>query len=221
MDRLIRRSPRWLFCHAGGLVAWGTAVVLMAGCAPQINRKTNGSSADTKITIVAGGACGAEIDPLVGAEHSLVALVFISHECPIANAMVPDLRAIAAKAKASGVAFFLVHAATWTDDAQLRSHAEDFSLTTDVCVLADRGQRLVRATGATITPEAALLRLDGRGGFHLLYLGRVNDLYTGIGRRRASATSNDFEVAIDAARNGMPIHAPSPKAVGCFIEVTQ
>lgn len=43
--------------------------------------------------------------PLEGTRGSLVALVFISHECPIANAMMPDIVSVATEANARGIAF--------------------------------------------------------------------------------------------------------------------
>jgi hypothetical protein len=163
-------------------------------------------------------ATKADAHPLDGARGSLVALVFISHECPIANAMMPEIVAIADEAKARGIAFYAVHPARWPTDDALAAHARDFALEGHIAVLADRSQDLTRRVGATVTPEAALLRLDGRGGFERLYLGRVNDLYAAIGRRRAGATSNDLLDAMRAASEGRAIASPQPKAVGCFIE---
>lgn len=153
-----------------------------------------------------------------GARGTLVAIVFISHECPISNAMAPDLIALAQSCRARGVAFHLVHASAWVDDATIAKHSADFDLAGAMIVETDRTHALVIATGATITPEAVLLRLDGNGGFDRLYLGRVNDLYAAIGRRRAQATTNDFSDAIDAALTGRPIALNAAKAVGCFIE---
>lgn len=154
-----------------------------------------------------------------GQRGQLAVFVFISTECPIANAMVPDLRQLAAEAKTGGIAFRVVHATPGVDDAAIAQHAREFGLEGAVDIVIDRDQSLVRALGATITPEAVLVRLDGAGGFERLYAGRVNDLYSGIGRRRANATSNDLRDAMHAARDGRPIARPWPVAVGCFIEL--
>lgn len=154
-----------------------------------------------------------------GGKGELAAFVFVSTECPIANAMVPDLKRLAAEAKSLGIAFRAVHAAPGAEAAAVAQHAREFGLEGAMEIVIDRDQALARVLGATITPEAALVRLDGAGGFALLYLGRVNDLYAGIGRRRAAATSNDLESAMRAARDGRGIAAPWPKAIGCFIEL--
>ncbi|MEY5032345.1 MAG: hypothetical protein RL354_1376, partial [Planctomycetota bacterium] len=98
--------------------------------------------------------------PLQGNAGDLVALVFISHECPIANAMVPDILDLATEARALGVRLYAVHAASWVDDEIIARHAQEFALEGAVQVVADRTQSLVRGVGATVTPEGAVLRLD-------------------------------------------------------------
>ncbi|MFZ9914503.1 MAG: hypothetical protein ACO3IB_04115 [Phycisphaerales bacterium] len=162
---------------------------------------------------------GRSVDPFAGDQGSLGAMVFVSHECPIANAMAPELARIGAAARTRGVDFYAVHPATWADIETARRHAKEFALEDSMTVLVDPSQRLAKAVGATVTPEAAVFRRDGFGGFELLYLGRVNDLYAGIGRRRAQTTSNDLADAIDAAVAGRVTPPPYPKAVGCFIEL--
>lgn len=162
---------------------------------------------------------GRAVDPFVGAAGSLGAVVFLSHECPIANAMAPDLIALAAHAKARGVDFYAVHVGGWTDGPTLRAHAAEYGLRDAMTVLVDRDLRTVRALGATITPEGAVFRRDGAGGFERLYLGRVNDLYAAIGRRRARPIMHDLADAIDAAASGKTIASPMHPAVGCFIDL--
>jgi len=153
-----------------------------------------------------------------GNEGDLVALVFISTECPIANAMLPDIRALATNARAHGVRFVAVHPAAWSTEQSVLEHARSFGIDGAFDVVLDSRQEIAAAVGATVTPEGALLRLDGRGGFERLYLGRVNDLYSAIGRRRATPTSNDLANAIRAAHEGRAIPSPAPRAIGCFIE---
>lgn len=155
---------------------------------------------------------------LTGDRGELVALVFVSHECPIANAMVPDILDLADEAKTLGIRAYAVHPAHWVDDATIARHAREFALEGRITVIADRSQALARAVGATVTPEGAVLRLDGAGGFDRIYLGRVNDLYAAIGRRRAQPTTHDLRDAMRAARAGGGMTEPAAKPIGCFIE---
>ncbi len=209
----------------GALVASllvGGGVVVTSGCAPRSASESARTTPDVVAQAPVDVVDGRIVEPLDGPAGTFVAIVFISHECPIANAMAPDLRALAAHAAANGVALHLVHPSPWATRGELLRHAREFGFVsaagTDVSVLADPSQSLVARCGATVTPEGALLRLDGKGGGELLYLGRVNDLYVGIGRRRPSISSHDLGNAIDAAVAGRAIPQPFPKAVGCFIE---
>ena len=193
----------------------GACVVSLHACATTSSPVNHAASVGTAIE----ASDGTSVRPFDGAANSLVAFVFVSHECPIANAMMPDIIAIARTAKQHGVRLYAVHSSGWVDLNTVRSHADAFALTPAATVLHDQSQDIARAIGATITPEAALIRLDGHGGFERLYLGRVNDLYAGIGRRKANPTSNDFADALSAALTDHAIASPQPKAIGCFIEL--
>lgn len=192
------------------------------GCAPRAGSETTHANPAPTAPDPFDVVDGRHVAPLDGAAGSLVAIVFVSHECPIANAMAPDLQALAVYAAANGVALHLVHPSPWATRDELLRHSREFGFVStagpNVSVLADPSQSLVGRCGATVTPEGALFRLDGKGGGQLLYLGRVNDLYAGIGRRRPSISSHDLGNAIDAAIAGRAIPQPFPKAVGCFIE---
>ena len=194
-------------------VAATAVVVALAGCVstrPGDRPAAGTTHADALAVLSQAGA-------LPPSGRGLVALVFISPECPIANAMVPDLVVASREARQLGVAFAAVHPTPWADDAALRDHARDFEIEGAFPIVADRSLAVARMAGATVTPEAALLRLDDHGGVAVLYLGRVNDLYTAIGRRRAAATSNDLIEAMRAASRGSVVASPAPRAIGCFI----
>jgi hypothetical protein len=205
VDRLIRRTIARMRFPATA----ACTMLLLTGCAAV---QPGSKPADP------AGAGPRTAAVLQGERGDLVALVFISHECPIANAMVPDILDLADEAKALGIRAYAVHSAHWVDDATIARHAREFGLDGRITVIADRPQALAHAVGATVTPEGAVLRLDGSGGFDRLYLGRVNDLYAAIGRRRAQPTAHDLRDAMRAARAGGTTAEPAAKPIGCFIE---
>ncbi len=182
-------------------VAW-----LSAGCASVAVREQAASASSVTHPVFSGN------------KGELVAIVFISTECPIANAMMPDIKALAADARARGVRVVAVHPASWATEQSIAEHARTFGIDGAFDVVLDARQGIAAAVGATVTPEGALIRLDGNGGFERLYLGRVNDLYAAIGRRRATPTSNDLANAVRAAHEGRAIPSPAPRPIGCFIE---
>ena len=210
------RIATWIATWIATCIA--TWIAIGTACAP-LHSNSNPLLESHDIVVISSDASA--VRPFEGPSGQLVAFVFISHECPIANAMAPDILAIAASARESGAQFYAVHPAVWVDNAMIGAHAKAFGYAPLTAVLHDDEQRITNAIGATMTPGAALVRLDGEGGFTLLYLGRVNDLYAAVGRRKANATSHDFADALDAARAGRTIPSTQPKAIGCFIELQQ
>jgi hypothetical protein len=158
---------------------------------------------------------GALHDPLAGDPGDVVVVIFSSVDCPVANALAPEVQRVAGEAEALGARAYLVHVVPSLQDAEAARHADDHAL--DLPVLVDRDHTLVKALGATTTPEGMVLRFD-EGGWSVVYRGRVNDLYAGLGRRRAVVTRNDLREALAAAVDGRdPGFEPEP-AVGCLIE---
>ena len=83
----------------------------------------------------------------------------------------------------------------------------------DTFALRDPAHTLVRLTGATVTPEAAVLGPQGR----LLYEGRIDDRFADFGRAHDLASVHDLRRALDAIQAGKPVAVARTKAVGCDI----
>ena len=155
---------------------------------------------------VAGRLAGAE-----DARLKATVLVFLAHDCPISNALAPELNRIAGKYAAQGVAFFFVYAERDLADADAARHARDYALAAPVTV--DRTGALAARAGAKVTPEAAVFSRAGA----VVYRGRINDLFAALGQKRAEPTTHDLRDALDAVLAGTaPPNATTP-AIGCFI----
>ena len=159
---------------------------------------------------------GQQHTPLDGEPDELVVLVFSSTDCPIANAMAPDIERASSEATEAGGRFYLVHARQNLPQARTRSHAKEYKLT--MPVLVDRDHALVEELGATNTPEAYVLRLDGSGNYTVLYQGSVNNLYGSVGNRRQNVSEHHLRDAIRSAAAGDTIAVPRRTPFGCFIE---
>jgi thiol-disulfide isomerase/thioredoxin len=138
-------------------------------------------------------------------------LLFIATDCPIANAYAPELSRIVDDYEKSGVVFFAVHADPDVSPEAAARHAEEFGFRCPV--LLDPRQELARRVGATVTPEAAVLDAGGK----IVYLGRIDDLFYGFGKRRAAATKHELRDAIDAVLAGRPVAKPGEPPFGCEI----
>jgi peroxiredoxin len=140
-----------------------------------------------------------------------VVLVFISTDCPVANYYHPTLRKLQAEFADRGVEWYFIQVDPQLTVARAQQHAQDYSL--EAPVVLDPQHALARAAGATKTPQAAVITRDGT----VAYLGRIDDTYTGFGKKRAQPTRRDLQTAIAELLADRPVTAPRTESVGCFI----
>ncbi|MDI1320544.1 MAG: redoxin domain-containing protein [bacterium] len=140
-----------------------------------------------------------------------IVLVFLSPECPLANASVPLLNKLAEEYGPRGFTFVGVYADPTAGRPVLRQHAKDYGLvfsTTD-----DREHRLVRLTAATYTPEVFVFAADG----NRLYRGRIDDRVGDFGAARPTATRQDLREVLAALVSGKSGPFPDRPGFGCAI----
>jgi hypothetical protein len=152
------------------------------------------------------------IDPLQApAGTKATVILFVSTDCPISNRYAPDVRKLHDTYGKDGVAFWLVYPNPADGVADIRDHIKSFSF--PGTALRDLKHDLVKAVGATITPEAAVY--DAKGT--LTYRGRIDDRYSAIGIEKAQATRHDLQDAVAATLAGKPVTQKLTQAVGCYI----
>lgn len=143
-------------------------------------------------------------------------LFFITNDCPIANSYAPEIQRICADYANKGVSCTLVYADLQLDSATIRKHREDFGYAA-IPYVQDARHKLSAATGATITPEAVVVDPHGK----VLYRGRIDNFYAGLGKPRRQVTEHDLRNALDEVLAGKPVTHPQTQAVGCYIpEIT-
>jgi peroxiredoxin len=140
-----------------------------------------------------------------------VAFVFISTDCPISNSYLPELNRLYRTYAGQGVALFAVHSDPTQTADEVRRYAKEYGYTFPV--LLDHKQLLARFTGATVTPEVALLSKGGT----LLYRGRIDDKYPAIGTTRLVPTEFNLRNALAAAVSGQAVTPNRTVPVGCAI----
>jgi peroxiredoxin len=140
-----------------------------------------------------------------------IVVFYTTTDCPLSNSDVPEMNRTERDYRARGVAFYAVQADTTIAEADVVQHAKDYQFSFPV--LFDPGQILVKMTGATTIPSAAVLTPDGT----LLYLGRIDNLVEDFNVRRQVATKFDLREALDAVLAGKPVPNARTKAFGCAI----
>jgi peroxiredoxin len=140
-----------------------------------------------------------------------IVVFFTTTDCPLSNNEVPEMNRTERGYESRGVAFYAVQADTTIADTEVVQHTNDYQFSFPV--LFDPHQVLVKMTGATTIPSAAVLSSDGT----LLYLGRIDNLVEDFNIRRQAPTKFDLREALDAVLAGKPAPNPRTKAFGCAI----
>jgi peroxiredoxin len=140
-----------------------------------------------------------------------IVFLFVSTDCPLSNRYVPEMNRIQSTYAARGIGFYAVQGDATTPLTQVKQHVKDFGYAFPY--LLDPSESLADFTGATATPEAAVLSPTGQ----LLYLGRIDNRLADYGQERYQATQSDLRESLDAILAGKPVPHPRTKALGCAI----
>jgi thiol-disulfide isomerase/thioredoxin len=140
-----------------------------------------------------------------------VVLFFIGTDCPLSSQYVPEMNRLAAEYGPRGALFYAIATDATVAASETRQYVEAFALY--LPMLLDAAGVLVRHTGATVTPEVAVLSPDGA----LLYLGRIDNRMEDFGTHRYAPTQFDLRDALGAVLSGHAVPHAKTAAVGCFI----
>ena len=140
-----------------------------------------------------------------------VVVLFVSTDCPVANAFQPYLQKFERAYATKGVRCFMVYCSPGLKREQIAEHTRDFRIR--MPAVLDAKQQLARITEAKVTPEAVVIDRSGK----VRYRGLINDLYAGYGKKRPQPTKHFLRDACDAVIAGKKVSEPVTKPVGCFI----
>ena len=152
---------------------------------------------------------GTRADPFSAASGKPVVLIFVRTDCPISNRYAPLIQRISSE-YGGKVAVWLVYPSRTSTAEKIRQHEREYGY--KLPALRDPQHALVAQAQVQVTPEAAVFDTN----HHLLYHGRIDDLYQDFGRARPAATTHELDDAIQAALTGKT-PPPNTPSVGCFI----
>ncbi len=151
-------------------------------------------------------------EPLVVKQGKANALFFVTTDCPISNSFAPEIARICSEYASKGVNCELIYVDPATTNAQAKEHASEYRYG-DYPRIVDRLHAIVKATGAVVTPEAAVIDRSGK----VAYLGRIDDSAGALGQPRRPAKTHDLRDALNAVIADQIVEHPRTKALGCYI----
>ena len=152
------------------------------------------------------------ITPLdLPAGHRAVVLIFITTDCPICNTYAPTIGDLCRAFTSRGIDFYTVYEDPELTPAAARAHHDAYAFPCDG--LLDSEQKLAHLAGVSVTPEAFVVAAGGT----LVYHGRIDDLFTSIGRKRYAATTHELKDVLGEIAADEPVSVSATPAVGCPI----
>ncbi len=149
--------------------------------------------------------------PFQASGKQAAVVIFVTHDCPISNIYAREIRRIC-----DGYSGRATCALDYVDPSlttsQAAKHFADYGHG-NYPAIVDTKHVLVKAAGATVTPEAAVILPSGK----IAYRGRIDNRYVSLGTARQQATQHDLQSALDAVLEGRPVETPRTTAIGCFI----
>jgi hypothetical protein len=154
---------------------------------------------------------GKEIDPLGDKNARAVVLIFISIDCPISNRYAPEVQRLHERFSKRGVKFWLVQPARDETLEATRKYLAEYRYSFGL--LRDTRHALVKLTGVTVTPEAAVFAPGGK----LVYRGRIDDRYVDFGKARPAPVQRELNAVLEQLLDTREITITNTPAVGCSI----
>ena len=154
---------------------------------------------------------GRQVEPLRAKDAKAIVFIFIRTDCPLSNRYAPEVRRLDNKFAKSGVRFWLIYPDPEESADVIRNHIKAYEYR--LSVLRDPEHKLVKITGAQVTPEAAVFLPGGR----MVYRGRIDDRYVALGKARPAPTTRDLEQVLEAILEGRQITNKTTAAIGCII----
>lgn len=159
------------------------------------------------VMLLAGSFCFSK------AADSITVYIFLSETCPICQNQTLTLRQLYDSYKGKGVSFVGVFSnAEFSDAETIKKFGKKYKL--DFELKKDEGQALCNRFSATITPQVFVVRNSGN---EVLYQGKVDNSFEGIGKKRQVITNHYLADALESILSGLPVVVKQTEPVGCYI----
>lgn len=162
------------------------------------------------------GIKGMEVKTIEGRKYvfnntgQLYVVVFLSPGCPLSQKYTHTLNTLAEEFKGKAK-FYGVFAEGDPVPAEYKKFKKKYGIR--FRLLVDKEKKLVKALGATVTPECFVVSEE-----KLVYHGAIDDWAVSLGKTKAKPTADHARNALQSALSGKRPAIEYSKPIGCFIE---
>ena len=137
--------------------------------------------------------------------------LFVGPECPISRSYCPEIARISARDEARGISWIMIFSEYDISADVIRTFQREYSLPLPAVI--DPTQKFACNLGAQIIPSVVVLDAN----HNVMYRGRIDDRYKGLGVSYGPPTKRDLADVVDAIADGHPLPYASTTAVGCVL----
>ncbi|MDA0213758.1 MAG: redoxin family protein [Planctomycetota bacterium] len=137
--------------------------------------------------------------------------LFAGPECPICRAYSPEISRLAIRDQERGIAWVLIFSEFDIEAEVIQTFRREYSMPLPAVI--DPSQKFACELGAQIIPSVVVLDANR----NVLYRGRIDDRYKGLGVSYGPPTKRDLADVTDAIAAGNPLPFACTTAVGCVL----
>ena len=138
-------------------------------------------------------------------------IVFLASKCTICRYYALPLKQLHEEFNSQGIEFQGVFPNARSTRQQIRDFKSKYEIPFEMGL---DFESMSKKLDASVTPEVFILGENDR----ILYSGRIDNSYFGVGKKRTITTKNELRDALTALVNGKEIPIKHAPAVGCLIE---
>ncbi len=137
---------------------------------------------------------------------------FLLEDCKITQAYIPEIKKLHAEFESDSIEFKAFFPSPSSDENLVKTFFDDYhpGLT---CVIDDN-QKMAKKFDISVMPEVVIYQENIN---KVLYQGRIDNWFAGLGKRRAKATKHELRDCLIKIQKAQAIQAQKTEAIGCYL----
>jgi hypothetical protein len=137
---------------------------------------------------------------------------FLLEDCKISQAYIPEIRKFKAEFESDSMEFKAFFPSPSSEEKLVKEFVEEYQ--PELTCVVDDHQAMAKKFDIRVMPEVVVYKENED---KVLYQGRIDNLFAGLGKRRAKATTHELKDCLLKIQKSQPIQAKKTEAIGCYL----